>query len=85
MYPEVCVVKFFVLLRKSCKEIFEQLQMTYHVNALSFTTVFYCTKEFKAGQLSVFDEEISDRTREISETDWALMLLAFWDNSHGLS
>jgi histone-lysine N-methyltransferase SETMAR len=59
------VIKFFVLQKKTCSEIFVLLQSTYLNDTPSQTTVKYWVREFKGGRTSVFDEDREGRPKEI--------------------
>jgi [histone H3]-lysine36 N-dimethyltransferase SETMAR len=62
------VIKFFVLQKKTCSEIYDLLQSTYLHDSPSLTTVKYWVREFKGGRTSVFDQEKSGRPQEIFDT-----------------
>lgn len=62
------VIKFFVLQKKTCSEIFNLLTSTYLNDAPSLTTVKYWVREFKGGRTSVFDEEREGRPKEILQS-----------------
>jgi hypothetical protein len=64
----VCI-KFCVKLGKSATETFEMLREAFGEHSLSWTTVFEWHSRFKAGRVSVEDDECSGRPSTSKTTE----------------